>query len=113
MTDQDPGVWHQLANWLWAVVLAIGGWAWKHTHKRIDDLESHVEHEVRCARIELKSKVDQPEMDRQRDNITDLFNGQETIRAEMRQGFQHIQEELSRTHVGLLEKLTQLGNGRK
>ena len=56
----------KVVNWLWALVLAAFAWGWKHTHTRIDTLQTEIG-------VLSVSKADKSELDRQRDVITRIF----------------------------------------
>lgn len=53
----------KVVDWLWALVLAAFAWGWKHTHKRIDLLQSAIV-------ILQDTKAEKMEFDRYRDHVT-------------------------------------------
>lgn len=53
----------------------------------------------------LENKADKVEMDRQRDNISSLFDGQTTIRRDMAEGFASMSSKLHEIHVDILGKI--------
>lgn len=88
MTD-DPGMWKEAAKYLWTVVAAVGAYLWKKQDTQMRDLEKA-----------LDSKADKDEMDRQRDNISKLFDQQAALRGEMARGFGELKDIM---HKGLLD----------
>lgn len=70
MADPTGGsfLWlEKVVDWLWALVLAAFAWGWKHTHTRIDTLQTEIG-------VLSMSKADKSELDRQRDVIARIFD---------------------------------------
>ena len=125
MSDSDPTLW-QIAGValtaLWAGVVAVGSWVWKHTWGVLDkqtDMNSHRELEKRVSVMEatciqktevyhakLEGKADARELDRQRNNIDSLFAQQTEIRKEMNAGFEDVQKSMNNTTVMLLRAIS-------
>lgn len=125
MSDSDPTLW-QIAGValtaLWAGVVAVGSWVWKHTWGVLDkktDMNSHRELEKRVSVMEatciqktevyhakLEGKADARELDRQRNNIDSLFAQQTEIRKEMNAGFEDVQKSMNNTTVMLLSAIS-------
>jgi hypothetical protein len=108
----DASLIGKIVDWLWAIVLAAMGVIYKMNDKKHDEAEKkmtgigeRIDHEVRCVRLELKTKAETDEMNRQRGNIEKLFEGQEEIKQSMNQGFSALQKQMSDTHIVMLEKL--------
>lgn len=57
----------KVLDWLWAIVLAAFAWGWRHTHTRIDTLQTEIG-------VLSVTKADKSELDRQRDVISRIFD---------------------------------------
>ena len=55
--------WHEIAKWLWGLLVPAGWWIFNRQDKRMDLLEASME-----------KKADKAELDRQRDNVGTLFD---------------------------------------
>ena len=86
MTDPsvDSGILAKALDWLWAGVLALVGIIYKTNEKKLEKLDEKIEHEVRCARIELKSKADADDVKGALNHIETLFANAETDRSKTR-----------------------------
>ena len=112
---------------LWAGLVGIGTWVFKHTFGLIEkkiDRETHDELEGRVSAMEeactrktelyhakLENKADVKEMDRQRNNIETLFTEVSNVRIDMNSGFSALQQEMSKTTVMLVQAIN--GNHQK
>lgn len=67
-SGDEVGFWTKVGGVILSAFAACFG-VWKHTQKRIDDLQES-----------MKGKADSTEMNRQRDNIAELFRGQRADR---------------------------------
>lgn len=93
MSAEDLSIWARIAAGA-ATLLAAAAGLWRHTHKRIDGA---------YARLELKA--DQAEVNRQRDNIAELFRQQREDRAAIMAELRNTNELLGEIHVGVTREL--------
>ncbi len=79
-------------KWLAGALFGLGLWVWKKTDAKVDALDAGkasktdmegVRKAMEQIATDLKSKADEVEMNRQRDNISALFNAQTSMRQEM------------------------------
>lgn len=96
--DADPGFWHTITTSLWAIVVAGGGWAWKHTQKRIGD------HELRLLALH-DSKADASALTRSNDHIAKIFDQLSEIRSEISAAHTALQSNMHAQHIALLDKI--------
>ena len=64
--------WEDIAKWLWTVLAGLGWWAFKKQDTRMDTLEAA-----------MTLKADKEELDRQRSNISNIFEKIEEVRKDM------------------------------
>lgn len=81
--SEDPGLWSQAGEWITGSVAALIALVWADNKRRVDKVEDKIE-----------SKADKEEMDRQRDNITSIFDKIEGV-----------QKQIHAMHVDILEKI--------
>ena len=62
-----------IAGGLGAGLAFFGGWAWNHTHKRIDDCTAYVGREVDNLSEQIEKKADNIELTRARDTQVSIF----------------------------------------
>lgn len=72
MDAHDPGLWEQVAKYLWGILVPAGWWIFNKQDKRMDSLEEA-----------MKTKADNAEMDRQRDHIEKIFDKIEEVKKEV------------------------------
>lgn len=65
----DPGLWERAANWLWAALVAAGSFILHTFGGRIRRIEANI-HELRNR---MPSDYERAEINRQRDNVAELF----------------------------------------
>ena len=79
-------------KWLIGALFGLGLWAWKKTDAKVEAMDATkaskadmegVRKAMEQIATDLKSKADEAEMNRQRDNINALFNAQTSMRQEM------------------------------
>jgi hypothetical protein len=75
----------KILGFLVAILFAVGGWVWKVTHAKVEAMEAGkaTKADLQALALRIDGKADQSEMNRQRDNIAELFDGQTAIRKEM------------------------------
>lgn len=81
MATEDPGVLKQLLEWAWAVVGALVSVAWGMLNARIKKVEEGME-----------TKADKAELDRQRDNISKIFDKIDGLKDDMNNKFDSIKD---------------------
>lgn len=64
--------WEDVAKWAWGLLVPAGWWIFNRQDKRMDILESA-----------MKDKADKVELDRQRDNISKIFDEIKDLRQEI------------------------------
>lgn len=64
--------WHEIAKYLWGLLLPAGWWIFNKQDKRMDALEGA-----------MKTKADQTEMDRQRGHVERIFEKLEEVRQDV------------------------------
>jgi hypothetical protein len=116
---------------LWAIftafVVGLAGWAWKHTHKRIDDkadrtahqeildrvdgVEETIEREVKDLRLELREKAEKEEMERLRGHIEKLYIGQGELAKTMASEFANLTQRVNDAQITLLDRINSLKKG--
>jgi len=94
--ESDPGLWAKIADWLWAVVLATGGWGWQHTHKRIAKVETLAE-----------SKTSELEHNRTKDNVAKIFDKIDEMKDSVNTRFAHMEQRNADQHTSLLHAINQ------
>ena len=72
-------------GFLVATLFAVGAWVWKVTHAKVEAMEASKasKSDIAAMMLRLDAKADATEMNRQRDNITQLFEQHTTIRKEI------------------------------
>jgi hypothetical protein len=70
VSDHDPGLWQQAANWLWGLLAIVGGTAWRGLHTRIEEKADRDDMQRALAHIE--TLFDKAEDDRK--FTRDLFD---------------------------------------
>ena len=98
MSTPDVGILAKMADWIWGALAALIGVVWKMLNSRIDTLHAKVE--------ELdKTKATNAEMDKQRANISALFDGQTELRKEMSEGFKDMSTLMHTLQGQIIDKL--------
>lgn len=64
--------WKDVAQWAWGLLVPAGWWIFNRQDKRMDSLEGA-----------MKDKADKDELDRQRDNISKIFDEIRDMRQEI------------------------------
>ena len=90
-TPDELGFWAKLAVWAAGIASMLAAIVWKDAQRRVEKVEEA-----------LDEKADKDELDRQRDNITALFEKGEHIEREMNKGFQSLAMQIHNAHVELL-----------
>lgn len=86
--------WHEIAKWLWGLLVPAGWWIFNRQDKRMDLLEASME-----------KKADKAELDRQRDNVGTLFDKLDEHARRDEKMHTVMLEKLHDMHVDLLEKI--------
>lgn len=68
--------WQDIAKHLWALLVPAGWWIWKKQDDRMNTLEAA-----------MKEKADRAELDRQRDNISKIFDKIDGLKDDMNNKF--------------------------
>lgn len=71
--------WHEIAKYLWGLLVPAGWWMWNTQDKRMAALEAT-----------MKEKADKAELDRQRDNISNIFEKIDGLKDSMNDKFDSI-----------------------
>lgn len=97
----EAGVLKTLIDWGWAAIMALVSVLYASNERRLKA------HKDRMDNIEadMEEKADKTEMDRQRDNVAELFRNQAQLRSEMAQGFSEVGKAIHTMHVDLLDKI--------
>lgn len=90
----DISIWKTLANWLWVGILPLLKLVWSKQDERILKME-----------LAIDKKADSDELNRQRENISNLFKENTSIRAEMASGHSEIKDMIHHMHVDLLSRI--------
>lgn len=64
--------WHEIAKYLWGLLVPAGWWIFNKQDKRMDALEAA-----------MQTKANQTEMDRQRDHVEKIFEKIEEVRQDV------------------------------
>ena len=86
--------WQEIAKYLWTALVPAGWWIFKKQDERVNNLEKAMD-----------KKADETEMDRQRDNITSIFEKIDEHARRDEQMHNTILGKLHDMHVDLLEKI--------
>ena len=89
-------------------MLALVGIIYKTNEKKLEKLDEKIEHEVRCARLELKSKADAEDVKKALGHIETLFEKAEIDRERTHAEFAKINQRMTDTHIVLLNKIAEL-----
>lgn len=75
----------KILGFLVAILFGLGGWVWRITHAKVEAMEANKvnKSDFHALSARVDTKADTAEMNRQRDNIAELFDGQTAIRKEM------------------------------
>lgn len=98
----DPGLWREAAAWLWALLIPLIGVIRKQAAQRADAQDKRMD----FIEEALQEKADEQELNRQRNNIDKLFDGQRQIEQTMSRGFQDVLTAQHKMHTALLDKLS-------
>ena len=102
MTPSDPDLWSKVATACAGVAGTLAGWAWK-------DMKS----DVRRLEAQLANKVDISEMDKQRENITSIFDKMEDHGRRMEGMYSKVIDLINNRHIELMNKLDTKQDKRK
>lgn len=91
--DDEVGFWTKLGGVILSAFAACFG-VWKHTQSRIDDLAKQID-----------EKADNSEMSRQRDHISQLFQGQRADREAVLTAMKQHGDELHSLHTLIVQSL--------
>jgi hypothetical protein len=98
MSAPDPGTVFYIAGGLGAVLLIVVPWAWLSMDRRVDKAQQTAD-----------SKASNEEMNRQRDNLGELFNVfREHERAD-RDRHDQLVKMINDNHVELLDRINEVG----
>ena len=80
MSVEDPSIWKQAANWLWAILIPMLAVIWGLLSKRIDKIEAKADSAL--PRSEFKEHLEHSMKDRQnlREDVKELFNKTEALK---------------------------------
>ena len=114
----DPGVLAKAVDWLWAGVLGLVGIIYKANEKKLQQIDEKIDHEVRCARVEIKGKADSSDLRNALKHIETLFENAERDRKETRELITTIdhraQDTLRLVQADIMKAIAEIGaNGRK
>lgn len=93
-TPDDPGLLADALKWVIAAATALISLVWGDMRYRVHKLEQ-----------KLDLKADKDEVNRQRDNVATLYEGQTEIRREIQNTATVLKDQLHKMHVDLLERI--------
>lgn len=73
-------LWQTASHWLWLGVVSLVGIIYRSNEKKLDAIDAKIDHEVKCARVEIKGKADMDDVKRALLHIETLFANAEADR---------------------------------
>lgn len=124
----EPSLLVEAGKWIWGLVLGLVGMIWKANERQIEaiktaaaadkkELDEKIDYEVRCARIEIKSKADSADFKGALKHIETLFENAERDRKETRDlitALDHrAQDTMRLMSADIMKAIAEIGNGRR
>ena len=109
----DPSILSKAADWIWAGVIGLVGIIYKSNEKKLEALAATIDHEVRCARIEIKGKADSEDVKKALGHIEKLFDNAEQDRKIMRDFHDKAMEAQRGQYDNLVKMMAAEGGRRK
>jgi len=106
-TDDGQGLFAKLADWLWAVALAAVGIIYKTVDARFDKYDKRIE----SLESRMPSDYERKEIDRQRDNITKIFDRLDTMQQENHKWRDDAMATMNKNHHELVERIADMTRG--
>jgi hypothetical protein len=121
----DPSILGKALDWMWAGVVGLVGIIYKVNEKKHESaaemmkkMDEKIDHEVRCARIEIKAKADSTDLKEAianlRETTVELFKNAEVDRRTTRDLMTDIdrraQDTIRMSQVEIMKAIANIGN---
>lgn len=105
--ESASSIWERAANWLWAGVVALLGMIYRALDARFDKQEKRIE----SLEAKMPSEYERREIDRQRENITKIFDRLDAHSRDTNTKFNTVMDTMNKNHRELADRIADMTRG--
>lgn len=106
-SDPASSFWERASNWLWTAAVALVGIIYRTLDARFDKQEKRIE----SLEAKMPSEYERREIDRQRENISKIFDRLDSHTRDTNQKFNTLMDTMNKNHRELADRIADMTRG--